>query len=224
MFVNQFADHYGTNMLVYNVHNLVTDVKRFGPLERFSAFAFENFLGRIKTMLRKPHAPLSQVIRRLSERKGLTFACKSKTTSVNLPRNKHRIGPLPYEYRKYSQFSDIYWGDMNFSIREADNCVRVGCEVGLIRNIIQSKGGEVRFLYEPFRTVSDFFDFPLPSSDLGILKVSKLTGTLKSALFLIESILLLYLFFTRFVRGVMVQKAYKDYYLVRQVKNCFTYS
>ena len=65
LFVKHFGKFYGQNMLVYNVHCLVHlagNVERFGPLDTFSAFPFENCLGSIKRVLRKPHLPLSQVI------------------------------------------------------------------------------------------------------------------------------------------------------------------
>ena len=41
LFVKNFGNFYGNNMLVYNVHcliHLAADVKRFGPLDSFSAF------------------------------------------------------------------------------------------------------------------------------------------------------------------------------------------
>ncbi|WAR04719.1 FHAB-like protein [Mya arenaria] len=47
-FVRQFNELYGVDMLVYNVHGLVhlgKDVEKFGPLDIFSAFIFESFLG-----------------------------------------------------------------------------------------------------------------------------------------------------------------------------------
>ena len=134
-------------------------------------------------MLKKPNAPLSQVIRRLSERKGHRSACRSKYSAENIPKNEHKKGPLPYEYRGYSQFSDIQWRNLHFSIRDSDSCIRVDNEIGIIRNIIVSESSDVKFLYECFRVVTDFFDFPLPSSDLGIFKVSDLTCTIKCASF-----------------------------------------
>ena len=125
----------------------------------FSAFPFESFLGRLKCMLRKPNAPLSQVIRRLSERKGHRSACRSKYSAENIPKNEHKKGPLPYEYRGYSQFSDIQWRNLHFSIRDSDNCIRVDNEIGIIRNIIVSESSDVKFLYECFRVVTDFLIF-----------------------------------------------------------------
>ena len=54
----------------YNIHNLIhlrDDVRKFGPLDAFSAFPFENHLQTIKHLLRKHDKPLPQVIRRLLE-------------------------------------------------------------------------------------------------------------------------------------------------------------
>jgi len=50
IFVESCAPLYGKEMLVYNVHSLIhlpDDVKKFGPLDRFSAFPFESFLYQI---------------------------------------------------------------------------------------------------------------------------------------------------------------------------------
>lgn len=83
-FVHQFGELYGRNILVFNVHGLVhlpTDVQNFGPLENFSSFVFESFLGKMKRLVRRPTLPLQQVIRRISECKeslcaGLTVSEK----------------------------------------------------------------------------------------------------------------------------------------------------
>lgn len=74
-FVNHFSEMYGPQYLVYNVHNLIhlpDDVIRYGSLETFSAFPFENHLGLVKRLLRKPNFALSQVINRIIERNSLT--------------------------------------------------------------------------------------------------------------------------------------------------------
>ena len=44
-FVRHFSELYGTNMVGYNIHNLIhlaDDVARHGPLDGISAFPFEN--------------------------------------------------------------------------------------------------------------------------------------------------------------------------------------
>ncbi len=54
-FVNHFGELYGTDQIVYNVHCLVhlaDEVKRHGCLDSFSAFPYENHLGKIKKLIR----------------------------------------------------------------------------------------------------------------------------------------------------------------------------
>lgn len=71
-FVKHSKTLYGEEFMVYNVHSLVhlaEDVRRFGPLNKVSAFPFESYLGKIKRMLRTPHKPLQQICKRLIENK-----------------------------------------------------------------------------------------------------------------------------------------------------------
>lgn len=72
-FVKMFQILYGNDNVVYNVHNLIhlsEDVKRYGPLHTFSAFPFENYLKKLKQMLRKTEKPLSQLYNRITENAG----------------------------------------------------------------------------------------------------------------------------------------------------------
>jgi len=55
-FVKNYADIYGKEQMVYNVHGLLhlcDSVKKFGPLDQFSAFPFESYLGRLKKLVRR---------------------------------------------------------------------------------------------------------------------------------------------------------------------------
>lgn len=50
-FVQKFREYYGDQYLSHNVHNLIhicNDVKRFGTIDSYSAFKFENYLYTIK--------------------------------------------------------------------------------------------------------------------------------------------------------------------------------
>ena len=65
------AELYGPGFLVCNVHcliHLATDVKRFGCLDVFSAFPFENHLKMLKHLVRRAAFPLPQIIRRIEEK------------------------------------------------------------------------------------------------------------------------------------------------------------
>jgi hypothetical protein len=69
LFVNHFGDLYGRDKITYNVHGLIhlhNDAKLYGVLDT-SAFPFENYMGKLERMIRKPKSPLQQLVRRLSE-------------------------------------------------------------------------------------------------------------------------------------------------------------
>ncbi|XP_055927964.1 uncharacterized protein LOC129959167 [Argiope bruennichi] len=71
-FVKKGRSLYGPEFLVYNVHNLIhlgDDVEKYGPLDSFSSFPFENYLGQLKGLLRTPNKPLQQIYRRILEMK-----------------------------------------------------------------------------------------------------------------------------------------------------------
>lgn len=69
-FITEFMELYGEQYITSNVHNLqhiVDEVERFGPLNTFSAYPFENALQRMKHLLRSGWKSLEQVLNRLSE-------------------------------------------------------------------------------------------------------------------------------------------------------------
>ncbi|XP_040356862.2 uncharacterized protein LOC121046562 [Ixodes scapularis] len=69
-FVQEFGKLYGARQLVYNVHtlsHLADQCLDHGPLDSFSAFPFESYLGKIKKKLRSSNKPLAQLSRRISE-------------------------------------------------------------------------------------------------------------------------------------------------------------
>jgi hypothetical protein len=71
LFVSEAKHLYGKEIYVYNVHSLIHlagDVKNLGALDEFSAFPFENKLGQLKKMIRKPQFLLQQIVYRLSEK------------------------------------------------------------------------------------------------------------------------------------------------------------
>ena len=70
VFVKNAAILYGKTFITYNIHNLIhlaDNVMLFGPLHTFSAYIFENELGKIKRLLRKSEKPLQQIVKRLAE-------------------------------------------------------------------------------------------------------------------------------------------------------------
>lgn len=104
IFVKQFKKIYGNKFsLSLNIHiliHIVDDVRRFGVLDSFSAFPFENMLGRIKKRVRSSNLPLSQISRRISE--GLTFSVNkeiihNRVCESFLYVNKFKITPKSFK-------------------------------------------------------------------------------------------------------------------------------
>ena len=70
-FVNHFAQFYGKENVIHNVHYLIhlpADVLNRGHLDQISVFLFENYLCELKNLIRKPQYMVAHVIRRISER------------------------------------------------------------------------------------------------------------------------------------------------------------
>jgi len=69
-FVKVCKQLYGEDSIIYNVHNLIylnEDVIKYGSLDNFSAFPFENYMQTVKKMLRKAEKPLRQLYNKISE-------------------------------------------------------------------------------------------------------------------------------------------------------------
>lgn len=71
---------------MYNVHNLlhiVEDCRVQGPLDNFSVFLFENYLGQIKKLVKQGYLPLQQIANRLNEKS--SFNLKNDNTKNSHP-------------------------------------------------------------------------------------------------------------------------------------------
>ena len=69
-FVETARDVYGAHFLVYNVHmmlHVADDAVRFGSLDKCSGFPFENYLHKMKRLVRSGKNPLVQLVNRLNE-------------------------------------------------------------------------------------------------------------------------------------------------------------
>lgn len=69
-FVETFEIKYGKEYISHNVHNLLhilNDVRRYGSLDKYSAFGFESYLFQIKKKVRKGARPLQQLAKRYVE-------------------------------------------------------------------------------------------------------------------------------------------------------------
>lgn len=91
IFVRQYAEFFGAHSISYNVHSLLhlhEFVIRFGPLGNFSAFRFENYLGRLKRRVKVTRYIFSHVMEQVLK---LRYLSKASTHEIifsdNAPNN-----------------------------------------------------------------------------------------------------------------------------------------
>lgn len=87
-YVAEYNKYYPHAGLPYNVHNLlhiVADVKRYGPVQGFSAYKYENSIRLLEKYIKKPAQILQQIYKRLAENKN------AKILSPNARVHKWRI-------------------------------------------------------------------------------------------------------------------------------------
>lgn len=72
---------------------LLPDARHFGMLDNWSAFPFENHMGKMKKLLRKPQYPFKQLSNRLAEQTNLK-KLKSPPSSATHFHAEHNYGTL----------------------------------------------------------------------------------------------------------------------------------
>lgn len=181
-FIKTFIKLYGVRNTSHNVHSLlhlVDDVKKYGPLDNFSAFKFENYMQILKKYLRKSEKPLEQVLRRCMEKKNLhtsTTLPHSVSRHCNLT-SLHHNGPLLPNCHN-PQYKVIKFNGMTFKAGTlADNCCSLNCgAIVCIENVAYCAERNIPVIigYE-FIEKEDLFSIPCSSSLLGVYSVHSLS-------------------------------------------------
>ena len=178
-FVNHYSQLFGSNSVVYNIHGLVhlaNDVKTFGPLDKFSSFPYENYLNRLKHLVRKPNHVLQQIVSRLNEKSRIQVNVNKIQKIGSFPNLKrpHILGSLSFKYESCEQFGKVVLQKFTITLAMPDNCTKAGNDIGITINILH-KFSQVFIVYQKFCTVEPFFLYPCNSLDLNICKVSKVS-------------------------------------------------
>ncbi|CAH0559238.1 unnamed protein product [Brassicogethes aeneus] len=105
-FVRTTPDIYTKFFNTYNVHSLLhicDDVRVYGPLDFYSCFPFENYLGKLKRMVKGKYMPLGQIHNRLKESEKFTNKlnlAKKNNEFVASGIVNERDGYFEYDYDK----------------------------------------------------------------------------------------------------------------------------
>ncbi|XP_036138283.1 uncharacterized protein LOC118644257 [Monomorium pharaonis] len=176
-FVRSFIKLYGKAHASHNIHNLlhlVADVRKFGILDNFSCFRFENYMSTIKKLLRKGDKPLQQFSRRLGEIENVNISAKTRGSELVL-RNKHFDGPLHQNFNIKGQYKNLC--NSLFTIHCGDKrnncCILENGDYIEVENIIQCEDEIIFVIGKKMLNIENLYDLPIKSSLLQINIVNK---------------------------------------------------
>ena len=165
-FVVQSEQLYGKSFVSYNVHALLhaaDDVIRFGPLDRYSAYRFENFYGHVSSLVKDSSRPLQQLVKRIDELRKNVNLVRPCFSGFEL-KYPHADGPLINGVCG-TQYRIAVLQSFTISTKIPDNCVYMSetCIV-VVRNIIVDLLGNVMIVGQEYLEPEDYYQFPVPSS------------------------------------------------------------
>ncbi|XP_039313852.1 uncharacterized protein LOC120359664 isoform X1 [Solenopsis invicta] len=175
------AEHiYGNQILVYNFHNLIhicDDIRKFGLLWDYSSFPFENFLGKLKKLIRGPSNPHQQICLRINELNMLKLSIKEDSVRMV---HSHINGPIPREYRYTKQFRKIITPSYTLSISDNNSHIELdNGTIAIVKNILFDEVHTKHYVVvNEYKEIKDFYNYPCNSSILHTFKVSNLNPTL----------------------------------------------
>lgn len=202
-FIEGYITLYGSHYITSNVHNLchlVDEVEMFGELNTFTAYPFENMLGKVKRLVRSGNRPLAQVAKRLLELNNIASKwvdsmspanenCTQKRSvevkkpfgSGNIPehlieaflRNNNNDANGNETIRYYCEVEI----DREFTLsvaREADSWFLTNTnKIGRLINVISVDKIEVSVCYSEYLTSGNFFTSPCESKLIDIHSVPR---------------------------------------------------
>lgn len=145
-FVKNFPILYGNEHLSYNVHNLLhlaRDSRKFGVLDNFATFRFENHLRKIKKLVRSGNRPLEQVHNRIHEMQ--TIENKIGTTNCH-----------------------SHWKPFDLTNTLGNNACLLKCGSVFIVNEIYRLGDSYKLLGRRLLQPKDLYSSPCSSQLIGI--------------------------------------------------------
>ena len=143
-----FVDHcsclYRKENVAYNMQSLIHlsyEAQTFGVLDNISCFPFENYLGQLKKMIRKPNKPLEQVIRRLSGREAMGA---TQSEANHEMQKEHTDGPVPICLTVKRQFDKMQFNSFLVQRSTGNNCIQLrNKDMVLVENIVLEEHGDI---------------------------------------------------------------------------------
>ena len=156
-FISDYSALYPQLNVVFNIHqlqHLKNHVARYGTLQTFSAFKYENFLGGIKRKIKSGSLPLQQLIARMSEEENFF----NKKTSQK---------PIASSSRNLGNKLVLASGEINISQVKNSYVLLNNGYPGLIKNIDLRHGKADVELFMNYKAASFCSSIPVPYDTLG---------------------------------------------------------
>ena len=170
---------YGKGFVTYNVHSaihLYEDYKNFGTLEQINCFNFESYLELLKGSVRSDYQPFQQMCYRAyyeNEKLQTSTAIRNLPHKVNVSKKYDDPYYLPgykgaVHFKKASLQNECIIHPSSF----ADSTIKFGSQIGKVQDVFSFKNTNY-LVVQQYDCVEDFFRNPIPSSAVGIFKVTK---------------------------------------------------
>lgn len=185
-FFQLLPSFYGVDSQIMNNHNLIhlaDDVEHSQTnLSSISAFPFENYLGKIKRLIKGRNNSLSQLVRRVSEQKQNLETIKKNT----IQRKQSLVINPSHSYDHEKNLKSVVLYGIELSSSRPNNIVKLDSGEILSISNIRKEEQNIYFYGYKFKTANDVFTFPCESSKIGIEKLRRLST--KETIFSLENI------------------------------------
>lgn len=151
---------------------MAAECRENGTLLDFSAFKYESFMAVIKHHLRSTYKSLQQLANRDIETEGhlITESRRPNSNRVILKKQLFRniVPEIPGD-----RYAEIYLKGVTLSTNEANCCFSSkDGNIFILTEVVVPPNGNILLAGHRFLCKEDYYDYPLPSSSIGILKVS----------------------------------------------------
>jgi len=177
-FVRMYSILYGEDTINYNVHGLIhiaNFVKLHGPLDNFSAFKYENYLGFLKKITKNGSYPLEDIYNRVIEYNRFN----NLNTDVTYPILKNEIdyyGPLYGKNLLVTYYDSIILQKFSITCNNLkDNTFLLHSnDVISVKKIIQYPNSSIMLEVIKFHECYPMFNSPIKSTEVGCFYVNVL--------------------------------------------------
>ena len=136
-FVKNFTLLYPSNPITYNLHSLIhliDDVRKYGPLDKFSCFPFENYFDHLKKWIRSAKNSLAQAAHCLGEDFHLNDSQQDYSYISKL-----KSSPKTFASWNLPSYRKVVCKNMIVSIDKPDNCRLCKDSIALVQHLFQAK-------------------------------------------------------------------------------------